>query len=171
MHPWRTLDRICAPDDAVMLTYWLLEQVHSRVLQDYLRIENYYLPPSRQDASVDATADAADEALLYVGWAKTSASDTAVETGANADRAERGQAHGSLPQLRRRTFFKLLARCGVSIEQGKGSEIKLLRKARHPVRLGNHYGYNPTIPAFLAMAILKRLEITRQEWLDAMAAR
>jgi hypothetical protein len=73
-------------------------------------------------------------------------------------------------QLRRRQFFKLLERCGVSIEQGKGSEIKLLRDGWHPFRIGNHYGNNPTIPWFLAISILKRLGISRDEWLDLLAA-
>lgn len=73
-------------------------------------------------------------------------------------------------QLRRRQFFKLLGRCGVSIEQGKGSEIKLLRDGWHPFRIGNHYGNNPTIPHVLAISILKRLGITRDEWLDSVAA-
>lgn len=170
MHPWRTLDRICSPNDAVMLTYWLLEQVHGRVLADYLRIEHYYLHPSGPDVSVLDAADAPDEALLYVGWAKAAVGEVADKAGDEGMPTEGGQRYGGLPQLRRRTFFKLLAHCGVSVEPGKGSEIKLLRKARHPFRIGNHYGSNPTIPAFLAVAILKRLAITRQEWLDAMAA-
>jgi len=75
-----------------------------------------------------------------------------------------------LPQLRRRYFFKLLERCGVEVAQGKGSEIKLLRKSKRPFRLGNHYGSNPTIPAFLAASILKRLDITHQDWVEAIAA-
>lgn len=73
-------------------------------------------------------------------------------------------------QLRRRQFFKLLGRCGVTIEQGKGSEIKLLRDGWHPFRIGNHYGNNPTIPCVLAISILRRLGITRAEWLDSVAA-
>ncbi|WP_332879771.1 hypothetical protein [Massilia sp. S19_KUP03_FR1] len=73
-------------------------------------------------------------------------------------------------QVRRRYFFKLLERCGVSIEQGKGSEIKLLRAGGHMFRIGNHYGNNPTIPSFLVINILKRLGITRDEWLDSLAA-
>jgi hypothetical protein len=73
-------------------------------------------------------------------------------------------------QLRRRYFFKLLERCGVSIEQRKGSEIKLLRAGGHTFRIGNHYGNNPTIPFFLVINIIRRLGITRDEWLDSLAA-
>jgi len=51
-----------------------------------------------------------------------------------------------------------------------GSEIKLLRAGWNPFRLGNHYGHNPTIPSFLAISILKRLGITRDKWLDSIAA-
>jgi len=72
--------------------------------------------------------------------------------------------------LRRRYFFKLLERCGVSIEQGKGSEIKLLRAGGHTFRIRNHYGNNPTIPSLLTIKILRRLGITRDEWLDLLAA-
>jgi hypothetical protein len=78
-------------------------------------------------------------------------------------------ASNALPQLRRRYFFKLLERCGVEVAQAQGSEIKLLRKTKRPFRLGNHYGSNPTIPAYLAASILKRLDITREEWIDALA--
>jgi hypothetical protein len=74
----------------------------------------------------------------------------------------------ALPQLRRRYFFKLLVHCGVEVAQGKRSEIKLLRKTKRPFRLGNHYGSNPTIPAYLVASILKCLDITREEWIDAL---
>ena len=74
-----------------------------------------------------------------------------------------------LPQMRRSRLFKLLENCGVSIAQGKGSELKLLRKDAHPFRLGCHYGPNPTVPSFLIALILKRLQITRNEWQQAIA--
>jgi hypothetical protein len=63
----------------------------------------------------------------------------------------------------------LLERCGVDVAQSKGSEIKLLRKSKRPFRLDNYYGSNPTIPAFLAASILKRLDIKHQDWVDAVA--
>lgn len=172
MHPWRTLDTLFAPEHSSMLAYWLLKQVHGRLLADYLSIEHYYLHPSEEERGHEAAAFAHEETLLYVAWAKTAEHDEPAVPETQADNAgtEAWQGHGSIPQLRRRTFFKLLENCGVSVEQGKGSEIKLLRKSCHPFRLGNHYGSNPTVPAFLAAAILKRLEITRQEWVDAMAA-
>jgi hypothetical protein len=170
MHPWRTLDKVFGEAAGQLLGYWLLEQVHGRVVQDYLKIEHYFLdPPSLPDDDVEIAE--IDETLVYVAWAKASE-----DRGASADlengppcAQDRGRP-GAIAQLRRRHFFKLLARCGVSIEQGKGSEIKLLRAGWHPFRLGNHYGNNPTIPSFLAINILKRLGITRDEWLDSVAA-
>lgn len=172
MHPWRTLDTLFEPEDSSMLAYWLLKQVHSRLLTDYLSIEHYYLHSSGEEQGHEAAAFTHEETLRYVAWAKTAELDepAAKEAQANDTESEAWQGNGSIPQLRRRTFFKLLGHCGVSVEQGKGSEIKLLRKSCHPFRLGNHYGSNPTVPAFLAAAILKRLEITRREWVDAMSA-
>lgn len=172
MHPWRSLDTIFGKESADLLAYWLLKQAHGLLVEDYLRIENYYLHPSdeQEDTAADASVD--DETLLYVALAKTT-EDEEDHAGATPPEIQRDAAipaHGHLPQLRRRHFFKLLGRCGVSVEQGKGSEIKLLRDSKHPFRLGNHYGSNPTIPAFLAANILKRLEITRDEWLCALAA-
>ena len=78
--------------------------------------------------------------------------------------------HARIPQIRRNLFFKILENCGVRIEQGKGSEIKLLRVGKHPFRLGNHGYVNPTMPSFLAANILRRLEITYAEWMAASAS-
>lgn len=170
MHPWRTLTKVYGQADGELLAYWLLQQVHGRIVQDYLKIQHYFLhePLARPD---DTEMADMEEALVYVVWAKASEGGAA---SAEPDSSQRStQEHdrpGDIAQLRRRHFFKLLARCGVSIEQGKGSEIKLLRAGWHPFRLGNHYGSNPCIPSFLAVNILKRLGITRDEWLDAVAA-
>jgi len=171
MHPWRTLDKVFGEADGQLLGYWLLEQVHGRVVQDYLKIEHYFLdtPASLPDDAIEIAE--MDETLAYVAWAKASEdSGASMEVENGPPCAQDRDRPGAIGQLRRRHFFKLLARCGVSIEQGKGSEIKLLRAGWHPFRLGNHYGNNPTIPSFLAINILKRLGITRDEWLDSVAA-
>lgn len=171
MHPWRTLDKVFGEAEGQLLGYWLLQQIHGRVLQDYLKIEHYFLdtPESLPDDVVEIAE--MDETLVYIAWAKASEDSEATTEPANEPTATQDQHRpGAISQLRRRHFFKLLARCGVSIEQGKGSEIKLLRAGWHPFRLGNHYGNNPTIPSFLAINILKRLGITRDEWLDSVAA-
>jgi len=171
MHPWRTLGKVFGEADGQLLGYWLLQQVHGRVVQDYLKINHYFLDPpvSLPDDGVDVTEF--DETLAYVAWAKASEDSNASTEPETGPPFAQDQGHpGAIAQLRRRHFFKLLARCGVSIEQGKGSEIKLLRAGWHPFRLGNHYGNNPTIPSFLAINILKRLGITRDEWLDSVAA-
>lgn len=171
MHPWRTLEKVFGKADGQLLGYWLLQQVHGRVVQDYLKIERYFLdpPPSLPDDGVEIAE--IDETLTYVAWAKASEDSGAGTELENGSPCAQGQGRpGAIAQLRRRHFFKLLARCGVSVEQGKGSEIKLLRAGCHPFRLGNHYGNNPTIPSFLAINILKRLGITRDEWLASVAA-
>lgn len=170
MHPWRTLEAVFGANDGLRLACWLLSQVHGRVVEDYLKIERYFLDAPNAQADGEVLPEGYDETLIYVAWAKASEPDNAVILNASVPPDEEdNQRHGVVPQLRRRHFFKLLGRCGVSIEQGKGSELKLLRHAKHPFRLGNHYGSNPTIPAFLAISVLKRLEITRDEWFDALA--
>lgn len=176
-HPWLALDTMFGAEGASRIAWWLLKQVHSKLVDDYLSIKHYYLeatdlPP----AELEQGGEPPDETLLCVALAQASETEedrndgVAVVSSGSVD-ADGGSAVGRLPQLRRRYFFKLLERCGVEIAQGKGSEIKLLRKAKRPFRLGNHYGVNPTIPAFLAADILKRLEITGNEWMDAIAAR
>lgn len=172
MHPWRTLDKVFGPDCAATLAFWLLKQVHGLLVQDYLSIEKYYLHPSDEKTEASVAFSVPDEALLFVALAKAAEGEEDPESETQPEVLPVDAVHGdgTLPQLRRRYFFKLLGRCGVSIEQGKGSEIKLLRKTKRPFRLGNHYGSNPTIPAFLATNILKRLEITRDEWFDAITA-
>jgi hypothetical protein len=175
MHPWRTLGLVFGEDDALTLSWWLLKQIHPRMVDDYLRIERYYLHGNDERSAEPTGLEVPDETLLYVALAKASEESSVVDdymadTASGTAREAADPASSTLPQLRRRYFFKLLERCGVEVAQGKGSEIKLLRKTRHPFRLGNHYGSNPTIPAFLAASILKRLEITRDEWIDALAA-
>lgn len=171
MHPWRKLEALFEAEGAITLSWWLIKQVHSQLVQDFLSIEHYYLHGTDEQVDAPRTDDAPDEALLYVTMAKSSdAANNASDDECEAVEILDGNwASSVLPQLRRRYFFKLLERCGVEVAQGKGSEIKLLRKSKRPFRLGNHYGSNPTIPAFLAASILKRLDITRQDWIDAIA--
>jgi hypothetical protein len=172
MHPWRVLDTVFGAEGAVTLSWWLLKQVHRKLVQDFLSIEHYYLHGTDEQGALPSADNAPDEALLYVALAKTAeaAASASYETGEAVLKFDAGRASNMLPQLRRRYFFKLLERCGVEVTQGKGSEIKLLRKSKRPFRLGNHYGSNPTVPAFLAASILKRLDITHQDWVEAIAA-
>lgn len=171
MHPWRTLDNVFDYEAAVTLSWWFLKQVHGQLVQDYLSIQRYYLDQAiSQPAEAEANG-VSDDVLLYVTLAKASeGQQSSAEVDATEPKDAADPNKNRLAQLRRRYFFKLLERCGVEIAQGKGSEIKLLRKAKRPFRLGNHYGVNPTIPAFLAANILKRLEITSEDWINAIAA-
>jgi hypothetical protein len=175
MHPWRTLEKVFGEEAATTLSWWLLKQVHGQLVKDYLAIQRYYLDQTDAQAAELEAGDIADEALLYVSLARASEGQRRMEDadpGATPGTPDTEVARGAtkLPQLRRRYFFKLLEHCGVEIAQGKGSEIKLLRRAKRPFRLGDHYGGNPTIPAFLAANILKRLEISSEEWIEAIAA-
>ena len=175
MHPWLTLERMFGPDTSLKLTFWLLKQFHHRVVADYLKIQNYYLDPQRmsQAEADQPEADQPEEMIAanqneFRTWVQevrdvALACDNAEEESASGDKA------GPLPQMRRSRFFKILGLCGVSVEQGKGSELKILRPNTHPFRLGNHYGPNPTIPSFLIVSILKRLEITQEQWREAVA--
>jgi len=171
MHPWRTLDGVFGEEAAVTLSWWLLRQVHGQLVQDYLSIQHYYLDEAAVQPAEAETAGIPDDTLLYVALARSSAGQLHIADADEVEPAEPAdQNRDRLPQLRRRHFFRLLEQCGVEIARGKGSEIKLLRKTGRPFRLGNHYGTNPTIPAFLAASILKRLEITGEEWSSALAA-
>lgn len=168
MHPWRTLETIYGMEKGKMIAYWLLAQVHERITADYLKIERYFL--HAEDLVQDEESVSIEETLAYVALAKA-APGNRVDVEVEPQSLDNGLGYErfALPALRQRYFFKLLTRCGVRVEQGKGSEIKLLREAKRPFRLGNHYGNNPTIPSFLASNILKRLEVTRDEWLGAIA--
>lgn len=171
MHPWLTLDRIYGVQQSQMIAYWLLTQVHARIIADFLKIERYFLHAGDRNAQNHEDEDAVlEETLAFVALAKAAlVNGDREDDEAPSSQTPSAEHRSVLPQLRQRYFFKLLTHCGVRIEQGKGSEIKLLREGGRPFRLGNHYGSNPTIPSFLASSILKRLEITRDEWLDALA--
>ena len=170
-YPRMTLEAVFGEDDGLLLTYWFLKQARERVLASYLKINSAYLAraagaakesnPNDEDASDNDYSE-------YTAWVRE-----AQETvrGASPEENERIEAQeaAQIPQMRRSRLFKLLSLCGVTIAQGKGSEIKLLRDSTHPFRLGNHYGPNPTVPSFLIANILKRLEISRLEWRQAIA--
>lgn len=164
-HPWLSLERALGAEAALRVSHWLVSQVHRQVVGDYLKIDHYYLakPEELQDESGSSVPS---DLFEYASWVREAQQhDDAQEC--EDDDLERPDGH-FLPQLRRTRFFRLLRACGVEIEQGKGSEIKLLRGKAHPFRLGNHYGPNPRVPTLLAGQILKRLEITHIEWKTAM---
>ncbi|MBP2667059.1 MAG: hypothetical protein H6Q76_2039 [Firmicutes bacterium] len=171
MHPWMSLQRVFGRHTSLALTYWLLKQVHPLVVADYLKIRDYYLD-RRNNISPDASEEyvGSEQSATYVPWIEEAQRNSLGNevTDSDVNRSEAGEE--LLPQMRRSRFFKLLSLCGVEVAQGKGSEIKLLKANAHPFRLGNHYGPNPTIPSFLINNILKRLEITPQEWRAAVAS-
>ncbi len=171
-HPLDTISGRFGKEDGLLLAYWMLKQVHDRIVSDYLAVEDYYLHQKVEDknAQVKGERSTHELAAFYTPWIKEAQDKQLASTiAANADLEPFPLQHG-LPQVRRNLFFKILQQCGVSVEQGKGSELKLLRDGKHPFRLGNHYGPNPTVPSFLAASILKRMEISRNEWLSALAA-
>ena len=167
MHPWMSLERSFGVDDGLLLTYWLLKQIHPNLVQEYLRVEKYYLHKQSENESVETER----EVSLPPPWQIPAIEedfeevtlDQPVITGELRDR-------GLLQQMRRTRFFKVLNLCGVRVEQGKGSELKLLKDGAHPFRLGNHYGPNPTVPSFIVDSILKRMQISHEQWRSAMAA-
>ncbi len=166
---WMTLERVFGAEDATALTYWLLKQSHELVLASYLKINAAYMAPAptNQDEVVEELPVGADCAE-YTEWMREALVDEPGDD-AEGEIASLSYPITQLPQMRRSRLFKLLENCGVSIAQGKGSELKLLRKDAHPFRLGCHYGPNPTVPSFLIALILKRLQITRNEWQQAIA--
>lgn len=167
---WMTIDNILC-ESALAVSCWLLESIHGRIVEDYLKVR------SRRNKDAIAPDEAShDPADADQGWATYSSwlsevedSDDGGSPATDEKPLERDIVH-SLPQVRQSRFFKILRACGVDIVQGKGSERKLLRRGARPFRLGNHYGPNPVIPSFLACQILHRLDITRAEWSEAIAA-
>lgn len=167
MMPWMTLARVFGTEASLVLTYCLLKIAHEKVVADYLKIKDYYLDPRPIASPIKMDEiDEGDGFTSYTDWVRE-AQDEAVdlEIGEGSDAQEKPL----IAQMRRTRFFKLLRNCDVTIESGKGSEIKLLRPTFHPFRMGNHYGSNPTVPSYLIANILKRLQITRAEWRHAIA--
>jgi len=178
MHPWLTVERFLGATDALRVSHWLISQVHGRIVEDYLKINRYFLQRKQHDGVPDSgsgVANGANDLLVHAEYAEALRepidADPHFEAGASIPAVAVNAGRGPfLPQIRRSRFFKILRMCGVEIVQGKGSEIKLLRGGAHPFRLGSHYGVNPAIPSFLAGQILKRLEISREEWISAISA-
>lgn len=171
-HPLDMISGRFGKEDGLLLAYWMLKQVHDRIVADYLAVEDYYLHQNEVDKNAQVTDESSthDITAFYTPWIKEAQDEHLASTVAATSDSEQFPLQHGLPQVRRNVFFKILQQCGVSVEQGKGSELKLLRDGKHPFRLGNHYGRNPTVPSFLAASILKRMEISRNEWLSALAA-
>jgi hypothetical protein len=167
MHPWMTLQRNFSDEDSLLLTHWLLQQIHPHVVQQYLRIEQYYLSEPAQKTPGQTPPDLITTALWQKPDVKNDFEDVTSDA---AHWTEEARDKGVLKQMRRTSFFKLLNLCGVQVEQGKGSELKLLKEGAHPFRLGSHYGPNPTIPSFMIDSILKRMQITHEQWRVALNA-
>lgn len=170
MHPWLTLERHFNSQDALLLATWLIQQIHPIVVSDYLKIEKYYLRPQELE-HLPSVMDNHELDHNYIQWVRevrTNEGEDAIP--ATDCLPTQTVEKASIPQIRRSLFFKILSYCGVRVEQGKGSELKLLRDGKHPFRLGNHYGPNPTIPSFIAIKILQRMEITHVEWESALQA-
>ncbi len=166
--PWKTLDSMFGRDDALRLTYWLLKQAHALVVPSFLKVSSAYMKRRTGSDGVDVeVVETAGSCYAdYTDWlleARVVDEELPV-----TDEASLGSVTAAIPQMRRSRFFKLLAECAVRIEQGKGSEIKLMRDGAHPFRLGNHYGPNPTVPSFLIASILKRLQISKEVWHQAL---
>ncbi|WP_144267748.1 hypothetical protein [Comamonas thiooxydans] len=168
MHPWRTVDRIYGEELGLKIRYWLLKQIHSRVVESYLKIKNYYLHPEIAKSALEDYELQAVDSMSQNSWMDEPMPAAPVLPAEDVPSDE--QSTGLIPQMRRSRFFKLLGECGVRVEQGKGSELKLLKDNAHPFRLGNHYGPNPTVPRFLIESILKRMEISQDEWQAALLA-
>ncbi|MDN7445351.1 hypothetical protein QZM64_39980 [Burkholderia cepacia] len=176
-HPWLTLDRALDESDALSVSVWLLEQVHEKAVEDYLKIRHLAPAGSDSESDLDATTLEPDqidagEMATYAAWldeVRGVEGERGQPSSESWDANEATQiAMHALPQIRQSRFFKVLRACGVEVVRGKGSEKKLLRAGAHPFRLGSHYGPNPTIPSFLACQILRRLEISRSEWVAAV---
>lgn len=165
LQPWAKLSSLAGSDSALRVQHWLVSQVHDRVVRDYLKIENYYLDQPVTDGTIAGADDPFAQDYQYMNWVR----ELAMRDSPDSEEKEREHVESArIPQLRRSAFFRVLAKCGVQIEQGKGSEIKLLRPGEHPFRLGNHYGPNPRIPTVIAGRVLRRLGISYSEWKDAM---
>jgi hypothetical protein len=162
-----TIDRMCGPDDGLLISLWLIEQIHSTVVNEYLQICESFEVAKLISPSIEIPSYL-DETFKFAQWVHEAGTQSP-DIGDESPSGENTKISKSqIPQIRRSLFFKLLEMCDVRIEPGKGSEIKLLRPGKHPFRLGNHYGPNPTVPAFLAGKILQRLEITHDEWHNAL---
>lgn len=182
-HPWLTLERVLGSDTVLSVACWMLEQIHAQIVDDYLKIGTNSRKALVGDAAPAVTSNESESGLeqlvtneiaTYASWVREAREGDdlicdlppgeGIET-----YIDHGIAKTRLPQIRQNRFFKLLRACDVEIAQGKGSEKKLLREGSHPFRLGSHYGPNPTIPSFLACQILRRLNITHEEWMSAIA--
>lgn len=168
--PWRKVESIYGREAYLRTACWVLEQIHGELVQRYLDHQTAMQTTSAIAAEVshDAEPGPAHEHAMRMEWVREARREAIppVEPGEDDEPLSRG----AIPQIRRSLFFKILKSCGVRIEQGKGSEIKLLREGKHPFRLGNHGFVNPTVPTWLAAVILRRLEITKREWQSAYSA-
>lgn len=168
--PWMTIESVFGKDDTLVLSYWLLKQAHERVVASYLKISSDHLSRKPRGTSPEPVKEAEIYPYSeYTAWIREAQDEDSLPDIENSE-VTVGWPSIQIPQMRRTRLFKILGNCGVSVEQGKGSEFKLLKPNAHPFRLGNHYGPNPTVPSFMVANILKRLQISHDDWGRAIAS-
>jgi hypothetical protein len=73
-----------------------------------------------------------------------------------------------VPSMTMSAFFKFMkTEFHCNVEEGKGSEMKIWRVGHNIYTLGRHKK-DPQIHSFLIKKIIKRLGITRSQWLEAL---
>lgn len=158
-----SLEKFYGREIAVRVSLMLVEHVHAYILEKYL--EEVAKQPPKTDTPLN-DLPIQKQTAVYASWLSEIQDKNEAEELPPVEDTPALTAL-SIPPLRRQLFFKILGFCGVRVEQGKGSESKLIRDGKPIFVLGNHGYKNPTVPRFLAINILRRLEITHAEWQHA----
>lgn len=163
-------DPTYSSDELETMGLELLDAVHTYMVDLYAKAS--FKPRATPADSVTEVNSSADNAyeftrLTHEKFQQLSNDDTD-EAGTLPEEDHR-TVISTIPAIRVQRFLEFMTReHGCSVEQGKGSEIKIWRPGTRIFTLGRHKR-NPTLPTWLIRQILKRVEITEREWIHSLA--
>jgi hypothetical protein len=153
-----------------ILSDYFLNLLHDELLEVYMLRSEEKSCDSIEESFENAEIDDIEFINTYHVIIKELQDDFDVEEHQQSydDRYSKAKHHIPSLRLTRFTgFMKNNFKC--SVEQGKGSEIKIWRKGTKIYTIGKHKN-NDMIPSFLIIKIIKRLGITKNEWLRELNA-
>lgn len=153
--------------EALLCNLWLLEIVHSRLLELYSKIDiDAVLRRFRirnSEVPLSPVVEASEEEFAALCQLISEPSD--IQSSSTGSRAFQG-----IGGIRVQRLLSILAdKLGCEVRQGKGSEIVIYREGGHHFRLG-HHKRNPCVPPFLIRSLLFRVGVSLDEWIGAVGA-
>lgn len=144
-------------ENALDINLYLLQSIHDKLFSFYCQIDLDTILWNWKNKTSHNHTD--EEIISSSCQLKLTDADTDPETKLR---------NPVVKKIRKKEFFNILIKLNCTVTKGKGSEIKIFRPGGKIYIVGNHKRNN-YIPVAVIINILKRLEISLDDWMDAVA--